>query len=633
MNSVLSRLIVVALVAFAGSADRAVAQQVVAGALPGPTLDVVDATQDGEDVLELTLGVPDPGFDDFSRDAPPLWPNQAIVISTSQDASNGVERVIFGGAVNAAAAAIELEFRGAPVTRVPTLAGEAYTGRYAGRVRFFLGEVTLSGKDSDDDPVAVRMLDASGAVIGVERAPSPTVRQTVLRRRAGGALVRMIATSTTFLAPRPLAPERQDRSLCMDVAVASSVDEPEVVCQDTYYQLTLGGRRGCGRVPTTLAGFVPAAATQLDVTLGSGRKLTFATRPAPLGYAGGMVTAILPRAEAIRSAVALDASGRALVRGHLLVPPPDTRCPKGYRYEDWFFFGEDIPLRPGLPPGTETATTAGGHALVVRDDHDEFCLGVDELDLNGVDCVRPPVGIEGIFALEADPGRGVVSGFYPAQVASIDVRFEDGGRTRVPTTEGGYTGRYRGTLRFVLTPLPAGRVVRGATLFDASGRELGRTDARYERRYRPLKTALRDGPVRVRVGSSSTPLEPAAVPCFGLELGGERSDCPESVAPLDESSIDVRVPCDRRRTVVSGVARPDVRRVEIVLAGGRRVRAKTAPLPHARHRVYLAVIGARDTVTAVHFIGGRTNNGTHKFPVPGRPAVSQCGYEVIGKLY
>ena len=36
----LSRLTVIALIAFAGGADRAAAQQVVAGALPGPTLDV-----------------------------------------------------------------------------------------------------------------------------------------------------------------------------------------------------------------------------------------------------------------------------------------------------------------------------------------------------------------------------------------------------------------------------------------------------------------------------------------------------------------------------------------------------------------------------------------------------------------
>ena len=147
--------------------------------------------------------------------------------------------------MSAAAAAVELVFRGGSA-RVPTVAGEAYTGRHAGHVRFFLGQVRLIGEDTDSDPVTVRMLDASGAVIGVERSPTTTVRQQVFRRRAAGALVRMIATSTTFLSPRPLAPERQDRSLCMDVAVASSVDEPEVVCQDSYYQLTLGGRRGCG---------------------------------------------------------------------------------------------------------------------------------------------------------------------------------------------------------------------------------------------------------------------------------------------------------------------------------------------------------------------------------------------------
>ena len=94
----LSRLTVVVLIVFAGVADRAAAQQVVAGALPGPTLDVLDAKQEGRDTLELTLdgarhGETDGRLEEFTRGDPPLWPNQAIVFATSKEVSEEADDV------------------------------------------------------------------------------------------------------------------------------------------------------------------------------------------------------------------------------------------------------------------------------------------------------------------------------------------------------------------------------------------------------------------------------------------------------------------------------------------------------------------------------------------------------------
>ena len=119
-----------------------------------------------------------------------------------------------GGAVSAAAASVEVAFPGGQVVRLPTLAGDAYTGRAAGRVRFFLGEITLTDK-ADDDPALVRMLDASGTVIGVADDGRGVKRRLQLsQRRAGGTVMRFKTTLTSSLAPLPGAPEhRADESL------------------------------------------------------------------------------------------------------------------------------------------------------------------------------------------------------------------------------------------------------------------------------------------------------------------------------------------------------------------------------------------------------------------------------------
>ena len=56
--------------------------------------------------------------------------------------------------------------------------GEGYTGRYAGRVRFFLIEGLLPSEATDDFG-RLRMLDASGAVLAVDDN-EPTSRRVRL---------------------------------------------------------------------------------------------------------------------------------------------------------------------------------------------------------------------------------------------------------------------------------------------------------------------------------------------------------------------------------------------------------------------------------------------------------------------
>ena len=404
-------LTVVALIAFAACADRAAAQQVVGGALPGPTLAVADV----EGAIDVTLDAPDAGEPSGratidENGGPPVWPDEAVVVSVTQDDGD----VVFGGAVNGAAATVELGFADGQVVHVPTFAGEAYTGTWAGRLRFFLGEATV-GAGTDSDPKTVRMLDASGAVIGVARSPVRVRSARVLRRRTGGALVRMTATLKSELAPVPGAPEHRKERTCVDVEAGRAGDEPEVACQDPAVPLELGGIRGCGRVPSVLTGFVPDATRRLDVRLGSGRTVAVPARPLPFGRAGRMVAATLPAAQAIRDATAVGASGRVLARGGLLVAPPDRRCGADDRSQDWRFRGRPEP-RLGVTPETQVAATLeeGGPRLLIRDAGERVCVGVDRVDLDDAACATPLFNAHdtGVYA---DLDRGLVAGVFPAR--------------------------------------------------------------------------------------------------------------------------------------------------------------------------------------------------------------------------
>jgi hypothetical protein len=624
----LLRLAAVALALAFGHAGTAAAQSevTVAGGSPGPTLQVADADARYLDVTLQSTGEAEPDLD-FERDDPPLWPDEAIVATLAKDGAGGASVVSAGGAVSAAAATVEVGFRGGHVLSLPALAGEAYTGRHAGRVRFFLGTITLPDGVTDDDPVSVRMLDASGAVIGVAASPDAERREVVLRRRAGGALVRIQAVLTSRLDAVALAPEHRSDELCLRVAVRSAADTPEVACEEAGLPMTLGGRRGCGRVPTTLAGFVPAASHSVVVRLGSGRTVTLATRPAPFGRPVRMVAAVLPRGEAVRSAGAVDIAERVLVRGRVLVAPPDRRCE---RNEDWSFFADPPAPRRGTPPGTEVAAALasnGGPRLLVRDAGEQLCANFDALDLDGGDCFDPPFSAR-FSDLYIDPARGIVAGLFPAQVATVRLRFRGGGGELVPATEGlGYTGRYRTAVHFAFAPLRRGKVVTGATLLDTGGRAIGRAsadgpgiDRRVARRPSPVLAA---GGERLFAGALAAPQSSRRHLCIGIE----RDDCRDDHLIVEANTATALVRCDRRRTVVFGVTRRAVTGVEITLAGGRRIPARTAAIPSGlgrRGKLFLAVLPRREAVTGVRLGAGGT------IPLPGRAPARQCGYEAQG---
>jgi hypothetical protein len=216
-------------------------------------------------------------------------------------------------------------------------------------------------------------------------------------------------------------------------------------------------------------------------------------------------------------------------------------------------------------------------------------------------------------------------------VAAVRIRFRGGGSELAAATEGlGYTGRYRTAVHFTLAPLRLDKVVTGATLLDAGGRAIGTAfadgpgiDRRVARRP---SLVLATGGERLFAGALATPQSSRRRLCIGIERG----DCREDFL-VDATTVSAVVPCDTRRTVVFGLTRRPVSRVEITLAGGRRVPARIAPIPSGlgrRGKLFLAVLPRRAAVTGVRFAGRRRALGT--VPLPGRPPARQCGYETSG---
>jgi hypothetical protein len=322
-----------------------------------------------------------------------------------------------------------------------------------------------------------------------------------------------------------------------------------------------------------------------------------------------------------------------LASGQPRVAPPDRRCGIDFRYEDWSFYGE-VPERPGIPAGTETAAALGdaGPRLLVRDAGELLCAGIDTLDLDGLDCYAPPATAYGSDDLFSEFRKGFIAGIFPARVAAVDVEFRDGTRMRVPAGPGtGYTGRYRDALHFVLAPAPVGKLVAGATLLDAAGLDLGHVDTYGPADDRALvgrpKTVLRAGSSRLRAGVFNTPWTPRErTRCIALD----DEDCLAGAIPTEADSINVRVRCDRRQTVIFGVARRSVRRVEITPAGGRRVRPPLVRF--GAQKLYLAAFGPRIAVTSVRFIGGPAAD-RDTLALPGRAPARQCGYESRAELF
>ena len=97
---------------------------------------------------------------------PPRRAARPQLLSTSGAPPGSDETSVLGGVVTANVAAVELQYRGERhPRRVETVAGDAYRGRHAGCLRFFLAE----RPEARYEPYYVRLLGVDGAVTSCAR--------------------------------------------------------------------------------------------------------------------------------------------------------------------------------------------------------------------------------------------------------------------------------------------------------------------------------------------------------------------------------------------------------------------------------------------------------------------------------
>ena len=228
--------------------------------------------------------------------------------------------------------------------------------------------------------------------------------------------------------------------------------------------------------------------------------------------------------------------------------------------------------------------------------------------LTADNCGLPPADLRGIALLVRD---GVVAAALPADVARVRL---PGGREVATLPGDGYTGRYAGRVRFLLTTF--GAKVGGYLRFlGADGRTLGRgvivsLDAEATRG--PVTLASGRG-WRLRGARFGT------VPCIGI---GPLTPfgCLNGGPP---AAAIVTVGCSPRVAVLYGTLGRRDRSVTATLRGGRRLRARILRVPKrfGGGRAFVLALPRRAELTAVRLDGKR-------HPLRVQPAARQCGYSV-----
>jgi hypothetical protein len=603
---------------------------VVATTAQGSTLAAADTKPEaGLDQLVLTLRGTDPEATESQTGRVPLWPDESVTVDHTDFSDDGLTaQVVVGGAVEADVATVELDY-GDKVLRMSTVPGTGYTGRHAGEVRFFAGEIDLTLQEWAKNREQ-RVFDASGALLHAEGRNGTSRSVALLRRTVARTPIRFSATLEHYDDPLPLDLTHRTQELCLTVKTDTGELEARALaaaCQDTpagSQALRLGGLRGCGAEPTTLTGFVPAETRDVEVVLGSGRRERYGTRTTPFGLPERVLTAILPAREAIRTVTARDAAGRVLVRGNVGAAPPDRHCTTSGR--SWGFLSDPPPVQLGLPAGTEVAESdAGGPRLLVREAADQVCVGVDALALDGSDCEEPPLSsrFAELLTKRYPDGRTAVGGVFAAKVSALSIRLADGTRVPVPVSESaGYTGHFHTALRFAFAVLAPGSPPVDGDVLDAAGHRIGTAEVD----HCTCTKVRRFHTVMSRAGFRLTASGRGDDACISLAAGPRQPTYCQEYAN-DGAAADAIVTCTPRRTVVFGITPHGSRGVELRLDSGGD--SSTPVRRYSGSGVFLAVFPPGVAVRRVRFLGVR---GPSTVAMPLYGAARQCGYGFRGWL-
>ncbi len=377
-------------------------------------------------------------------------------------------------------------------------------------------------------------------------------RRVLLRERAGRRAITIGVETQRRVTPTPLQLDRLETLTCLSSRTPGRFGESgsPTLCHDAgpgRAELMVIPEPGCDGLRTVAFGFVGDAVTAVRLRLGSGRTREVRSRTLTDAEGGAhrYVATAIPRGEALRSVSAVGADESY----DLHESPSGLPClSSGFRVFGFLFggFGGDDAARP--PSGEEqVAAESEGHRLLVRDAQaDRLCAGIDRLMADERDCLLPAPVSEEAYGLTRD---GMVAAVLPAEAAAVRL---PSGRV-VPTVAGGYTGRYAGTVRFLLARSRARLTDRFRTL-DAAGAVIARVPIFDGSEFFDPVAVSRPVPLARGRGWRLTAGKTRDGACAFVTLRGEERECATGLS--DEDGAYAAVGCTPRVAVMTGSLAP-----------------------------------------------------------------------------
>jgi hypothetical protein len=484
---------------------------------------------------------------------------------------------VLWGVTSTDAASVEVLALGKRVTA--PVSGGAYTGRFAGQVRFFL--VAVSGQ-----PYRVLLRDGQGRVVGgTDFGRGLTIGRpaTIRRGTLGGKRWRALLYQTTHLEPTPRDRGRTERLTCVRIAfgaqrsLGDGCSGPEL----DPASVSVSPREHCNPDGLALSGLAGSDVRRIDAVLGDGtrRPVPLTALPARFAERRHAYALVLAPGIAVR-ALRIVENGRARTLAVGQAPGGATCAPRSSITGSYIV---------GLGSAAPHATSTG--PVIARDDGDLLCVGLGVVAVT--DCQVPPIDplLSRIEARGSGAQRALLA-VVPPEVAVLRLTLDSGAPITVATTDlPGYIGLYAGLVRAAAVALPGGAKVYDTDELADDGHVLQRIPGPDLRPlpHTPAVLARLPGGIVVAGGG------------WCVQVGADaptrdRRGCRN----IDFQPILVAAPCGARRLVV--------------ISRSRRLRVKTdrGVIRGRRKGRFVVAIVPRDAAV--------------RAPVRLPPAAKQCGY-------